>query len=149
MVRRPQGFGIAPVEIMAGISPTAASHHRAQCVELTDGPLAKGASFVVLDVSRFVPVDAFRAHVDALIDDVHGVGLAPAPRASCAGELEAERRAERLTRGIRLDDAWSPSSTPSPPHSTAHRWRTSHDRSLRTHDDQHELHDDGVLVRRR
>jgi LDH2 family malate/lactate/ureidoglycolate dehydrogenase len=68
--------------------------------------LAKGASFVVLDVSRFLPLDAFRAHVDALVDDVHASELAPGTeRILVPGELEAERRIERLEHGIPLDDA--------------------------------------------
>jgi LDH2 family malate/lactate/ureidoglycolate dehydrogenase len=68
--------------------------------------LAKGASFVVLDVSRFLPLDAFRAHVDALVDDVHASELAPGTeRVLVPGELEAERRVERLADGIPLDDA--------------------------------------------
>jgi LDH2 family malate/lactate/ureidoglycolate dehydrogenase len=68
--------------------------------------LAKGASFMVLDVSRFLPLDAFRAHVDQLIDDVHASERAPGvERILVPGELEAERRAERLAHGIPLDDA--------------------------------------------
>jgi LDH2 family malate/lactate/ureidoglycolate dehydrogenase len=68
--------------------------------------LAKGASFVVLDVSRFLPIDTFRAHVDALIDDVHASELAPGTeRILVPGELEAERRAQRLVDGIPFDDA--------------------------------------------
>ena len=65
--------------------------------------IAKGASFVVLDVARFLPVDQFRAHVDRLIDDVHASELAPGhDRVMVPGELEAERREERLARGIPL-----------------------------------------------
>src|SRR5262249_45967841 len=68
--------------------------------------LAKGASFVVLDVERFLPVDAFRAHVDQLIDDVHASALAPGTeRILVPGELEAERRTERLDGGLPLPDA--------------------------------------------
>jgi len=68
--------------------------------------VAKGASFVVLDVSRFLPVDSFRTHVDRLIDDVHASALAPGTdRILVPGELEAERRAHRLAHGIPLSDA--------------------------------------------
>ena len=67
---------------------------------------AKGATFVALDVARFLPVDEFRARVDQLIDDVHASALAPGTeRILVPGELEAERRAERLERGIALPDA--------------------------------------------
>jgi LDH2 family malate/lactate/ureidoglycolate dehydrogenase len=104
-----KGFGIGLlVEIMAGVladSSFGTTEHSES--ELTGWDrLAKGASFVVLDVARFQPVDAFRAHVDALIDDVHASALAPGTeRILVPGELEAERRAERLERGVPLDDA--------------------------------------------
>jgi L-2-hydroxycarboxylate dehydrogenase (NAD+) len=104
-----KGFGIGLlVEIMAGVladSSFGTTEHSAS--ELTGWDrLAKGASFVVLDVSRFLPLETFRAHVDALIDDVHASELAPGTeRILVPGELEAERRAQRLADGIPLDDA--------------------------------------------
>ena len=104
-----KGFGIGLlVEIMAGVladSSFGTTEHSES--ELTGWDrLAKGASFVVLDVSRFLPVDAFRAHVDTLIDDVHASELAPGiGRILVPGEIEAERRVERLARGVPLDDA--------------------------------------------
>ena len=104
-----KGFGIGLlVEIMAGVladSSFGTTEHSAS--ELTGWDrLAKGASFVVLDVSRFLPLDSFRAHVDQLIDDVHASARAPGvDRILVPGELEAERRAERLAHGIPLDAA--------------------------------------------
>ena len=104
-----KGFGIGLlVEIMAGVladSSFGTTEHSES--ELTGWDrLAKGASFVVLDVSRFLPLDAFRAHVDTLIDDVHASELAPGiGRILVPGEIEAERRVERLARGVPLDDA--------------------------------------------
>jgi len=57
-------------------------------------------------VARFLPVDEFRARVDELIDDVHASALAPgAERILVPGELEAERRVQRLEQGIPLSDA--------------------------------------------
>jgi uncharacterized oxidoreductase len=48
----------------------------------------------------------FREHIDTLIDDVHASGLAPGTeRILVPGELEAERRADRLAHGVPLDDA--------------------------------------------
>jgi LDH2 family malate/lactate/ureidoglycolate dehydrogenase len=104
-----KGFGIALlVEIMSGVladSSFGTTEHSES--ELTGWDrLAKGASFVVLDVSRFLPSDTFRAHVDSLIDDVHASELAPGTeRILVPGELEAERRAQRLVDGVPLDDA--------------------------------------------
>ena len=68
--------------------------------------IAKGASFVVLDVSRFLPLPEFRDRVDRLIDDVHASALAPGiDRIYVPGEIEAERRVERLRDGIPLSRA--------------------------------------------
>jgi LDH2 family malate/lactate/ureidoglycolate dehydrogenase len=103
-----KGFGIGLlVEIMAGIladSSFGAREHSDS--ELTGWDrLAKGATFVALDVARFLPVDEFRARVDQLIDDVHASALAPGTdRILVPGELEAERRAYRLEHGIELPD---------------------------------------------
>ena len=106
-----KGFGIGLlVEIMAGVladSSFGTTEHSAS--ELTGWDrLAKGASFVVLDVSRFLPLDAFRAHVDALVDDVHASELAPGTeRILVPGELEAERRiAARAADVARLQKRW-------------------------------------------
>jgi len=103
-----KGFGIGLlVEIMAGLladSCFGSTEHSESALTGWDR-IAKGASFVVLDVTRFLPLDAFRAHVDRLIDDVHASEVAPGhERVVVPGELEAERRAERLERGIPLPD---------------------------------------------
>jgi LDH2 family malate/lactate/ureidoglycolate dehydrogenase len=101
-----KGFGIGLlVEIMAGVladSSFGSTEHSDS--ELTGWDrVAKGASFVVLDVSRFLPTDEFRAHVDQLIDDVHASALAPGTdRILVPGELEAERREDRRQHGIPL-----------------------------------------------
>ena len=57
--------------------------------------IAKGASFVVLDVARFLPVDRFRAHVDRLIDDVHASELAPGHRSDHACPASSKPSAGR------------------------------------------------------
>ena len=104
-----KGFGIGLlVEIMAGVladSSFGATEHSDSDLTGWDR-IAKGASFVALDVSRFVPVDRFREHIDRLIDDVHASALAPgADRILVPGELEAERHAHRLAHGIPLPRA--------------------------------------------
>jgi LDH2 family malate/lactate/ureidoglycolate dehydrogenase len=104
-----KGFGIAfLVEIMAGVlgdSSFGKTEHSESELAGWDR-IAKGASFVVLDVARFLPLDTFRAHIDRLIDDVHDSELAPGyDRVLVPGELEAELRAERRAHGIPLPDA--------------------------------------------
>jgi LDH2 family malate/lactate/ureidoglycolate dehydrogenase len=104
-----KGFGIGLlVEIMGGVladSSFGATEHSES--ELTGWDrVTKGASFVVLDVRRFLPVDDFRAHVDQLIDDVHASAKAPGTeRILVPGELEAERRDHRREHGVPLSSA--------------------------------------------
>jgi LDH2 family malate/lactate/ureidoglycolate dehydrogenase len=101
-----KGFGIGLlVEIMAGLladSSFGTTEHSES--ELTGADrITKGATFVALDVQRFLPLDQFRAHVDHLIADVHASALAPGTeRIYVPGELEAARREQRLRDGIPL-----------------------------------------------
>ncbi len=104
-----KGFGIGLlVEIMSGLladSCFGATEHTESELGGFDR-IAKGASFVVLDVSRFLPLDRFRAHVDRLIADVHGSALAPGvERIYVPGEIEAARREERRRAGIPLSSS--------------------------------------------
>ena len=104
-----KGFGIGLlVEIMSGLladSSFGATEHTESQLTGFDR-VAKGASFVVLDVSRFLPLDQFRAHVDQLIADVHASALAPGvERIYVPGEIEAARREQRLESGIPLPTA--------------------------------------------
>jgi L-2-hydroxycarboxylate dehydrogenase (NAD+) len=101
-----KGFGIGMlVEMMSGLladSSVGTVEHTASELHGRDR-IAKGASFVVLDVSRFLPLPEFRNRVDRLVDDVHASALAPGiDRIYVPGEIEAERRIERLRDGIPL-----------------------------------------------
>jgi len=101
-----KGFGLAMlVEIMGGVLADSCYG----TVENTASDLAgreriaKGAAFVVLDVARFLNPDDFGRRIDELIDDVHASELAPGTeRIYVPGELEFERRAQRLRDGIPL-----------------------------------------------
>jgi LDH2 family malate/lactate/ureidoglycolate dehydrogenase len=104
-----KGFGIGLlVEIMSGLladSSFGTTEHSES--ELTGSDrVAKGASFVVLDVQRFLPLEQFRAHVDQLIADVHASALAPGTeRIYVPGEMEAARCEQRRQSGIPLPTA--------------------------------------------
>jgi LDH2 family malate/lactate/ureidoglycolate dehydrogenase len=61
---------------------------------------------VALDISRFMPLDEFRARVDALVDDFTSTEPAPGvERVMVPGQPEREVRAERLARGVPLSAA--------------------------------------------
>lgn len=104
-----KGFGLGMlVEIMSGLMADSCFG----TYENTDSELggrdriAKGCSFIALDVSRFLPLAEFRSRVDRLIADVHASQLAPGTeRIYVPGEIEAHRRVARLRDGIPLSAA--------------------------------------------
>ena len=104
-----KGFGIAMmVEILSGVLLDS-SFGRTEITEATahgKARVAKGYLFVVLDVERYLPLDRFKAYMDALIRDVRSCERAEGvDRIYVPGEIEHLRRAERLRDGIPLDDA--------------------------------------------
>ena len=104
-----KGFGLGMlVEIMSGLlADSAFGTYENSDSELTGRErIAKGCGFITLDVSRFLPLDEFRARVDRLIADVHASELAPGTeRIYVPGEIEAHRREARVRDGIPLPTA--------------------------------------------
>ena len=101
-----KGFGIGMlVEIMSGLLANSCFGFQEHTESDVHGKerVAKGATFVVLDVERFMPLDEFRRRADQLVDDVHSSALAPGvERIYVPGELEAHRREQRRRDGIPL-----------------------------------------------
>ncbi len=104
-----KGFGLGMlVEIMSGLlADSAFGTYENSESELTGRErIAKGCGFIALDVTRFLPLDEFRARVDRLVADVHASALAPGTdRIYVPGEIEAHRRDARLRDGIPLPAA--------------------------------------------
>ena len=104
-----KGFGLGLlVEVMSGLLADSCFGTTENTESELHGRerIAKGATFIVLDVGRFLPVDEFRARVDQLIADVHASELAPgADRVYVPGEIEAHKRVARLRDGIPLPTA--------------------------------------------
>ena len=104
-----KGFGLGMlVEIMSGLlADSAFGTYENSESELTGRDrIAKGCGFIALDVTRFLPLDEFRARVDRLIADVHASALAPGTeRIYVPGEIEAHRRDARRRDGIPLPAA--------------------------------------------
>jgi LDH2 family malate/lactate/ureidoglycolate dehydrogenase len=101
-----KGFGLAMlVEIMGGVlADSCYGTVENSASELAGRDrIAKCASFVVLDVGRFLPRDEFGRRIDQLIADVHASALAPGTeRVYVPGELEHERRVQRIRDGVPL-----------------------------------------------
>lgn len=101
-----KGFGLGfLVEVLAGVL-TGSSFSRLEYSEseLTGKErISKGYVFLALDPSRFMPVDEFRARVDALVRDVRESERAEGvDRIWMPGEIEHHRRIVRERDGIPL-----------------------------------------------
>ncbi len=99
-----KGYGIAFfVEVMAGLladSCFGRTEHTSSALKGRDR-IAKGAFFLAIDVTRFLPGDAFGRHLDRLIQDVHQSDPAEGvDRVYVPGELEHLTRSDRLVSGI-------------------------------------------------
>ncbi len=101
-----KGYGIAfLVEVLSGVLTDASfGHTHVSESHVRDGRrVAKGYLFIALDPGAVLGTAAFRERIDALIDEVHASPPAPGfERVLVPGELENERRAERLAAGIPL-----------------------------------------------
>jgi LDH2 family malate/lactate/ureidoglycolate dehydrogenase len=64
-----------------------------------------GHLMLALDISRFMPVDAFKARMDALAHEIRSSPLAPGAEAICLpGELEYGREQERRANGVPIEN---------------------------------------------
>lgn len=104
-----KGYGIALlVELLAGVLADSCYGRTEHSASEVGGArrIAKGYLFLALDVSRFLPLDTFRARVDELVRDLHASEPAEGVEGVLVpGELEHRRRAERLADGIPLSGA--------------------------------------------
>lgn len=99
----PKGYGLTLIlELLAGglTGATFSPENRDLHADLS-GPQGLGHFFLVLDPERFLPGGNFGKRADWLIRELHE--SAPADgvsRVRVPGDLDAQRRAERLARGI-------------------------------------------------
>jgi LDH2 family malate/lactate/ureidoglycolate dehydrogenase len=101
-----KGYGLGLlVEVLAGVlagSSYGRTEHSASQITGRQR-VAKGFTFVGIDPDRFVGAEEFARRTDELIDDIVGSELAAgAERIVVPGQMEEERRAERLRDGIPL-----------------------------------------------
>lgn len=65
-----------------------------------------GQFFLTLDVERYQPLDAFKARMDQLIDQIHASPRAPGvARVYVAGEIEHDLQTRRLREGIPIEES--------------------------------------------
>jgi LDH2 family malate/lactate/ureidoglycolate dehydrogenase len=102
-----KGYGLALVlEILTGVL-TGAGFGQDHAPEILDVPQAQhnlGHLFAVLDPTLCLPLTEFGARIDRLRAEIKGGQRAPGvERLLLPGELEHERREQRLTHGIPVD----------------------------------------------
>ncbi len=94
----PKGYGMAlMLDVLAGVL----SGGRFGAM-LGEGRV--GQFFLTIDVQRFMPLDAFKARMDELIDQLHDCPRAPGvERIYVAGEIEHGLQTRRLREGIPIE----------------------------------------------
>ncbi len=70
------------------------------------GESGMGQFFLTIDVTRFMPMDIFKARMDELIDQIHTSPKSPGvDRIYVAGEIEYDLEAARRTAGVPLEES--------------------------------------------
>lgn len=94
-----KGFGLAfMIDILAG-ALSGAGCCRPEVTEARDGCL-----MIAIDISRFLPLEAFQRHVALLVDHIKSSPLAPGfLEVLVPGELEHRQRRRRQKEGILVD----------------------------------------------
>lgn len=103
-----KGYALAVmVEVLAGVlSGGLFARQVPQMPVFGQYPLIESFLMVALDIRRFMPLDAFRRRVDALVDDLTSCERAPGvERILVPGQPEREMRAERLAHGVPVSAA--------------------------------------------
>jgi ureidoglycolate dehydrogenase (NAD+) len=102
-----KGYGLAVlVEVLCGIL-TGASFLSGVRVWLNESgiPADQGHAFIAIDVNAIMPIETFKARMDAMIREIKGAPKAPGvQRIYLPGEMEWERREQALRDGMQLPD---------------------------------------------
>lgn len=102
-----KGYGLAVVvEVLAGILTGAAFLRRIPAWVGEQAPPAdQGHAFLAIDIGTLMPLDTFKARMDALIQEIKAAPRAVGvERIYLPGEMEWERRAVALRHGLDLPD---------------------------------------------
>jgi len=102
----PKGSALAlAVDIMSGILSGASYAPDLKSFHEPEGKTGVGASMVVIDISRFQPVDNFARKMDGYMSGIKGMKKAKGFDAIyMPGEIEYNNEQQSLTEGISMDD---------------------------------------------
>ena len=102
-----KGYGLAVlVEVLCGIL-TGASFLSGVKGWINESGIAadQGHAFIAIDVNAIMPIDTFKARMDAMIREIKGAPkAAEVERIYLPGEMEWERRDQALRDGLQLPD---------------------------------------------
>jgi ureidoglycolate dehydrogenase (NAD+) len=102
-----KGYGLAVlVEVLCSVL-TGASFLSGVKGWINESGIAadQGHAFIAIDVNAIMPIDTFKARMDAMIREIKGAPkAAEAERIYLPGEMEWERREQALRNGLQLPD---------------------------------------------
>ena len=102
-----KGYGLAVlVEVLCGILTGASFLSGIKAWVGENAPPAdQGHAFIAVDIGALMPLDTFKARMDAMIREIKGAPkAADAERIYLPGEMEWERREAALRQGLQLPD---------------------------------------------
>ncbi len=102
-----KGYGLAVMsEILTGVLPGAGITWEvgSWIFDAPENPTHHGAAFLAINVGAMMPIENFRARVDQLISEIHGVPTADDRPLMMPGEREWQHRRSALERGIELPE---------------------------------------------
>jgi ureidoglycolate dehydrogenase (NAD+) len=102
-----KGYGLAVlVEVLCGILTGASFLSGIKAWVGENAPPAdQGHAFIAVDIGALMPLDTFKARMDAMIREIKGAPKAvDAERIYLPGEMEWERREAALRQGLQLPD---------------------------------------------
>jgi len=103
-----KGYGLATViELMTGVLSGGTFGFDSPALKhFGRDSLVQSATFIAIDIERFMPLEAYKSRVDRLVRDIHASKpAAGVKRVYAPGEPEFEHRRERMARGIPLSGA--------------------------------------------
>jgi len=100
----PKGYGMAVMlDVLAGVL---SGGRFGGMLGLNPGESGMGQFFLTIDVTRFMPLDQFKARMDEVIDQIHASPRLPGVnRIYVAGEIEYDLQSSRERDGVPIEES--------------------------------------------
>jgi LDH2 family malate/lactate/ureidoglycolate dehydrogenase len=102
----PKGSAIAlAVDIMSGMLSGAQYAPNLKSFHTPEGATGVGASLIIIDISRFMKLDAFKEHMQGYVESIKGMKKAKGfDEIYIPGEIEYNKEQKSYKEGIELDE---------------------------------------------